>query len=289
MNVWSGRRAHPHVIASLYGSLIAGACLASPAAAVHIEIGYVEALPGSEAVVAVTLYGEGADVAGISNDIGFDGEAAIGVDAQGEPDCQVNAAIDKPATGFAFQPPGCQATGRCEAVRALVIALDNVDPIPDGSVLYTCRIAVATGAPAVAHYLPCLNADASDPNGVALATSCRDGEVLLPGGLPRSTVTRTATSTLTPTQTPEPTRDPRTPWPSATATPMSHPPRTPLVEPNGSNGRTPLVDSGPNGLPVETGAGSDGCAVVAPVGGGWLLLAPPMIPLLRRQIRVLFR
>lgn len=278
MNVWSGRRVHPHVIASLCGSLIAGACLASRAAAVHIEIGYVEAPPGSEAVVAVTLYGEGADVAGIQNDIGFDGEAAIGVDARGQPDCQVSAAIDKPATIFAFQPAGCQATGRCEAARAIVIAFDNVDPIPDGSVLYTCRIAVETGAPAVAHYLPCLNARASDPNGVALATSCRDGEVLLPGGSPRPTVTGTATSTLPPTQTPEPTRDPRTPWPT-TATPISRPPRTPLAP-----------DGGTDGFPLETGgAGSDGCAVVAPVGGGWLLLAPPMIPLLRRQIRAFLR
>jgi hypothetical protein len=130
MNVWSGRRAHPHVIASLCGSLIAGACLASPAAAVHIEIGYVETLPGSEAVVAVSLYGEGADVAGIQNDIGFDGEAAIGVDAQGEPDCQVNAAIDKPAT-FAFQPRAVRRPGVRSRPRACH-RVDNVDPIPDG-------------------------------------------------------------------------------------------------------------------------------------------------------------
>jgi hypothetical protein len=58
----------------------------------------------------------------------------------------VNDAIEKGGTSFAFQPSGCTAGTDCTGVRALVLALDNVDPIPTGSVLYTCQVAIAGDA-----------------------------------------------------------------------------------------------------------------------------------------------
>jgi hypothetical protein len=45
---------------------------------------------------------------------------------------------------FAFLPPGC--FGPDCSVRALVLAFDNVDPIPDGSVLFTCHMLIAPDA-----------------------------------------------------------------------------------------------------------------------------------------------
>jgi len=258
---------------------IAIACLAAPAAAVEIDVGYAEALPGDTALVEVVLHTDGLEVAGIQNDIGFDREVAIAARTDGKPDCQVNPAIDKAATTFVFHPSGC-GLSPCVSMRAIVISLDNVSPIADGSVLYTCRLAVAAGVPAAAHFLPCSNAGASDPEGNALATTCRDGEVLLPEKSPRPTPTGTPTATATPTLTPLPTHDPRTPEPSPTATAESVPgDYTPQI-------RTPRSTLGLPGIPTgaqNSSSSSGGCAIVgAPVSGGELL-APPLLLLWRRR------
>ena len=55
----------------------------------------------------------------------------------------MNPDINKGGTSFAFQPSGCTAALPARASAALVLALDNVVPIPDGSVLYTCQVAIA--------------------------------------------------------------------------------------------------------------------------------------------------
>ena len=85
-------------------------------------------------------------IAGTQNDITFSGGvgAAIVIPRKGRrwrPDCTVNPAINKPQSTFAFQPQrlrGRVVHGRSEP---LVLAFGNVDPIPTGSVLYTCNVA----------------------------------------------------------------------------------------------------------------------------------------------------
>lgn len=57
----------------------------------------------------------------------------------------------------------------------------NVDPIADGAVLYSCHVRVAADAPLDSYLLDCRSAEASDPDGVALPTECRDGALLPPG------------------------------------------------------------------------------------------------------------
>ena len=84
-----------------------------------------------------------ASIAGTQNDIAFAAPIAIAAKANGKPDCAVNEAIDKGGTSFAFQPSGCTAGTDCTGIRSLVLALDNVAPIPTGSVLYTCQVAIA--------------------------------------------------------------------------------------------------------------------------------------------------
>ena len=55
----------------------------------------------------------------------------------------MNPAIDKSGTSFAFLPEGCTPGDTCTGVRALVRALDEVNsPIPSGSALYTCEVAI---------------------------------------------------------------------------------------------------------------------------------------------------
>ena len=92
----------------------------------------------------------GERVAGVQMDVTFDSvNTPIASAANGTPDCVVNRAIGKPATAFAFRPPGCNPQrGECTAVRALVLALDNVVLIPSGSVLFRCRIGIAGHAAA---------------------------------------------------------------------------------------------------------------------------------------------
>ena len=239
-----------------------------PRGRAEIEIGYAVAEPGDEALVSVVLHSDGIDIAGTQNDIGFDPEAPIAATERGAPDCSVNPAINKAGTSFAFQPPSCQPARSCTAVRALVLALDNTDPIPDGSALYTCRVAFAADAPAVPHFLACSHAGASDATGYAPPTTCRDGEVLLPGGSPRPTRTRMPPAAATPTGTlrslPTPAGTAATPSaPGTTATPSATAPPLPPATPDQSG---------------ASSGGDGGCSVTDGSGSAWqLLLALPLL------------
>jgi hypothetical protein len=108
-------------------SVVTTLCLASSVAAVDIEVRYLQALPGDDAVVDIVLHSEGAQVAGTQNDIAFGPGAPISATAKGEPDCWVNPAIDKSGTTFAFFPFGClpRLSNDCNGIRALVLALDS--------------------------------------------------------------------------------------------------------------------------------------------------------------------
>jgi hypothetical protein len=62
-------------------------------------------------------------------------------------------------------------------VFALVIALDNVAPIPDGSTLYTCRLAIRPDAALGAHPLTSGQVNASDPTGEPIPVVGADGAI----------------------------------------------------------------------------------------------------------------
>jgi hypothetical protein len=157
--------------------------LACDAQAANVIVGDATGNAGSTVDVSVTVATEGEMVAGTQNDIGFMPGAAIAARANGRPDCTVNPAIDKGATTFAFQPPMCGMEGQpaCTGVRSLVLSFDNVTPIPDGSVLYTCKVNIAADATGTIP-LVCTNPGASDPDGGALPADCVDGDVTVGGG-----------------------------------------------------------------------------------------------------------
>lgn len=204
----------------------------------------------------------GTEVAGTQNDITFSGGigAAIQVKAlaNGKPDCAVNPDIDKTGTSFAFQPSGCTGEA-CTGVRALVLSLGNVDPIPNGSTLYTCQIQINNTAAAGTTYpLTCSNAGASDPAGVALTTSCTNGAVEVGGVL--GTPTSTPTVTTRPTGG-TPTNTPTGGVKTATSTPAR---------------------------PIIIASDDDACAIVSPAttSTGWMVLLPAAALLwLRRRSR----
>jgi len=109
-----------------------------PAPTPAIIIDTTTAMAGSQTTFNVVLRTAGVSVAGAQNDITFDPEASIVVNAHGKPDCTVNSGIDKDGTAFAVRS--------ANSMRALVLSTNNADTIPDGSVLYTCRVNVAADA-----------------------------------------------------------------------------------------------------------------------------------------------
>lgn len=193
----------------------------------------------------------GTEVAGTQNDIAFEAPIAIASKTNGRPDCNVNPEIEKGGTSFAFQPAGCTVGETCTGVRALVLALDNVDPIPTGSVLYSCNVNIAEGAEDGTYPLTCSNPGASDPAGGALLAECTNGAIEV--GVGPITDTPTATPTETPT----------TPAGDPTAT------NTPPATSTATATRTNTISGG-------GGFDDDGCAVVAPAqtSNGWLLILP---------------
>ena len=178
-------------IAVLGALATAGAlCLGSSAAlAQTIVVGNASGDAGQQVTVTVTLSTGGAEVAGTQNDIGFQPQARVAAKANGKPDCAVNGDIDKGATSFAFRPSGCSGEA-CTGIRALVLSTDNVAAIPNGSVLYTCKVNIAADAAGGDYTLAATGVILSDPVGNAIAgASGQNGTVTVSGGGPEPTPT----------------------------------------------------------------------------------------------------
>jgi hypothetical protein len=112
-----------------------------------LVVDVVSTTPGQQDVpIGVSLFAGGAQVAGTQNTLTFDNtNVRLKLTSAGKPDCTVNPEINKGGTVFSLRPLGCTGAA-CTGVKTLVLALDNSDPIPSGSVLYTCRVDVASTA-----------------------------------------------------------------------------------------------------------------------------------------------
>src|SRR5215475_10526447 len=139
-----------------------------------VHLGSTSGLPGQTVSFDVTLETSGEPIAGVQVDIDFDPNTPIAARPNGRPDCSPNAAIHKGGTSFAFQPPGCSGSS-CTAIRSLVLALDNIDPIPDGSIMFSCNVAIAPNAPNGVYPLGGFKAGSSDPQGGAISTDVTNG------------------------------------------------------------------------------------------------------------------
>lgn len=132
---------------------------------------------GEVVTVSATLTTAGDSIAGTQNDITFDpSQISVVAKANGKPDCSPNGQLGKEGTAFSFLPPHCQKQG-CTGVRALVLSLSNVAPIPNGSALYTCRVAISSQASAGTHQLSITNAGFSNPTGQAISAASVNGAV----------------------------------------------------------------------------------------------------------------
>ena len=152
-----------------------------PAHAVAVQVGSASGTAGERVRFSVTLDTKGQEVSGVQSDIIFDRRTAVAVRANGGPDCSANPGINKSGTAFAFQPPSCAATGDCERLRAIVLAIDNQDPIPNGAVLYTCAVDIAATAAPGGYPLASTGVVASSPEGFRVTAIGTDGEIVVTG------------------------------------------------------------------------------------------------------------
>jgi hypothetical protein len=193
------------------GSAVAaaiGLLWATTAPAVVITVGSATGTAGDDVTITVSLDTEGEMVLATQNRIDFTRSAAIAANGEGQPDCTVNPAIDKNASGFRFLPLPCNPALDCQSVRVFVIAFDNLDPIPDGSNLYSCRVLIAANATPGQYALQNAETASSAAGGVLLETTGIGGqvEVVLPSPTPSPTSTPIISNT--PTHTPTPTASP---------------------------------------------------------------------------------
>ena len=158
-----------------------------------LSIGRVRGEPGTIVSVDVTLtdVDPGVVIAGTQNDLLVGHNDIVGVEnTDGDPACAVNPQLAKEGTSFAFLPPDCGASGSCTGLRAIVLSFSNIDPIPSGSRLYTCSVAIlADAAPGAVYPLPCSQALASSPEGTPIEIDCEGGEIEVAGGVPVPTPT----------------------------------------------------------------------------------------------------
>jgi hypothetical protein len=227
-----GKRTQRSELPMLGVFLIAGGFFAAAAVAQQpmIQVGDGSGSTGGTATFSVTLNlnGSAAQVAATQNDISFDINTPVRVSTNGYctihtttqcsndsqcpdlpdpftgkepcipangPNCSVNPDLGKGGF-FSFLPSGCIPTtaGNCTGIRALIVAVDNLTAIPDGSTLYTCTVQIAQGATAPDYALTNSNVSAGDPNQqlvcgpIPPATAeCEktDGKItVLPGGQP---------------------------------------------------------------------------------------------------------
>ncbi|MCK6556328.1 hypothetical protein L6Q96_17370 [Candidatus Binatia bacterium] len=133
-----------------------------------IQLGDVVTTAGQQVQIVATLRTGGGDVAGTLNDFTFataeNRKVTVVRKSNGRPDCAVNPEINKTSTTFAFQPPSC-TVDNCTAVRAIVFSSEDVEPIADGSALYTCKVQVAPDAPGGVYPLTISGTILSNPTG----------------------------------------------------------------------------------------------------------------------------
>jgi hypothetical protein len=125
-----------------------------------IIVGSVSGLPGGTVSFTVGLETDAA-IAGTENELHLDMGAPLSF-----VDCFVNPDIDKNLFLNISTPSD---------LKALVLNLASLDPIPNGSTMYTCRVGIHSGAPPADHVIDCTNPGASDPVGNEIPTDCSDG------------------------------------------------------------------------------------------------------------------
>jgi len=235
-----GRWAFRGAVASVAGLLLGSAA----AWGQGIQLSDVNAAKGATVTVTATLKTGGGQVAGTQNDFTYatatDRKVLVVRKTNNRPDCTVNSEISKGSTTFAFQPPGCTAE-TCTAVRAIVFSSEDVEPIADNAVLYTCQVQVAADAPDAVYPLTISGTILSNPTGGRVCgpasgnppcSADRSGAVTVGTPGPTATPTQAPLVTASPTRTPTRLAPTVTPTRTATTVPTATATATVTVTPS---------------------------------------------------------
>jgi len=144
---------------------------------VTLAVGNGTGRAGTDVTFDVTMDAGGREVTATLNDIAFQALTPVAANLSGDPDCTVNPSIDKDVF-TSFQPFGCTLGVDCTAIRVIVIALFNLDPIPDG-LLHTCRVGIDPAAPPGTYPLVVTRVESSSGEGEAQPTVATDGAVIV--------------------------------------------------------------------------------------------------------------
>ena len=136
---------------------------------------------GETVRIDVSLRARREPVAGVQNDLRLSPNLRVPARSDGRPDCTVNPEIGKPASAFVFLPSNCRPGRTCTAVRALVLSLDDVAPIADGALLYTCAVTIEPRAPLGELALRIEGVSASTSEGVDVSVHAVDPVVTVLG------------------------------------------------------------------------------------------------------------
>jgi hypothetical protein len=191
-------------------------CLPVAAAAasdVALEAGTVRGMPGDRVAFDVVLRSD-AEVVGTQNELTLPRGLQVPPRLNGRPSCEVGDEVPGPTgASYSYLPAGCTVGDDCTGLRVLILSLENVDPIADGTVLYSCSIDIAAAAAPGTYVLAMSGVKASNIDGGAVDASGIDGAVIveLPTATPTETISPTVTATPSatgsPTATARPQRD----------------------------------------------------------------------------------
>jgi hypothetical protein len=180
-----------------------------------VEVGSAIGSPGGVVEIEVALDTD-VDITDVTLLLDYDAPIGVQANDSGSPDCTVNPEINKPNSVFTFMPIGCASRGDCTSVDAGITSFTLSDPIPDGSVMFTCQFTIAANAAPRTYEIRCGEATAREPEGPYEPVNCEDGFITVQGSGPSPT----PTSTPVRTSTPVPSEDdgcqiqpaPRGPW-----------------------------------------------------------------------------
>jgi hypothetical protein len=140
---------------------------------IELEIPPVSGEAGDAVEISVVLHTHGQEVAGIQIDVEAYPPLTIQTTDGGGPDCWRNLELDKDYTVYSFPD------GQWNRMRALVLSLSNVTPIPDGSLLFTCRIDIDAAAEAGEYQVSALRLGGSTSQGDPLDAVGSGGSILV--------------------------------------------------------------------------------------------------------------
>jgi hypothetical protein len=138
---------------------------------VNIAVGDASGNPGRTVGFAVSIDTQQQNVVRAEVCIDFDPLTPINADVD-VPDCDADESLDG---AFIFEPEGCTPLSNCARVCAAVTG----DRIRNGAMLFSCRVAIASGATPDNYPLICSDPVAIDPDDNRLDATCTDGTVIV--------------------------------------------------------------------------------------------------------------